>query len=76
MVEPIIFMLMDVPTNPVFCPILPLIAIAISDDAAANEGIRMPADLFRIRVEDADKNHLQKSRGRPVLDSYPSIPLR
>ena len=34
MVEPIIFMLMDVPMNPVFCPILPLIALAF-----ANEGI-------------------------------------
>jgi hypothetical protein len=32
MVEPIIFMLMDVPTNPVFCPILPLIALAFADD--------------------------------------------
>ena len=35
MIEPIIFMLMDVPTNPVFCLILPLIAlpVAFADDA-------------------------------------------
>ena len=46
MVVPIIFMLMDVPTNPVFYPILPLIALAFADDAFANEGIRTPADLF------------------------------
>ena len=50
MVEPIIFMLMDVPTNPVFCPILSLIALAFADDAFANEGIRTPEDSFRLRV--------------------------
>ena len=38
MVEPIIFMLMDVPTNPVFCPILPLIALAFANDAFPMKG--------------------------------------
>ena len=59
MVEPIIFMLVDVPTSPVFCPILLLIALAFANDAFANEGIRTPADLFRHQVEGPDKNHLE-----------------
>ena len=60
MVEPIIFILLiDISTNPVFCPIIPLIAPAFADNAFANEGMRMPADLFRLRVEDPNKNHLE-----------------
>ena len=59
MVEPIMFMLMDAPTNPVFSPILPLIALAFADDAFANEGIRTPADLFKLRVEDPNNNYLE-----------------
>ena len=59
MVEPIICMLMDVPTNPVFCPILPLIALAFADDVFVNEGIRTPADQFRLRVGDPGKYHLE-----------------
>ena len=69
MVEPIIFMLMGVPANPVFCPILPLIALAFADDAFANEGIRTPADLFRLRVEDPDKNHLEVPWKASILDT-------
>ena len=69
MVEPIIFMLMDVPTNPIFCPILPLIALAFADDAFANEGIRTPADLFRLRVEDPGKNHLEVPWKASILDT-------
>ena len=64
MVGPIISMLMDVPTNPVFCPILPLIALAF-----ANEGIRTPADLFRLRVEDPDKNHIEVPWKTTILDA-------
>ena len=69
MVEPIIFMLMDVPTNLVFCPILPLIALAFADDTFANEGIRTPADLFRLQVEDPDKNHLEVPWKASILDT-------
>ena len=69
MVEPIIFMLMDVPTNPVFYPILPLIAFAFADDAFASGGIRTPADLFRLRVEDPDKNHLEVPWKASILDT-------
>ena len=52
MVEPIIFMLMDVPTNPVFCPILLLIALAFADDAFTNEGVcsRPTADPSHPRI--------------------------
>ena len=42
MVEPTIFMTMDVPTNPVFCPVLPLISLAFAED---------PADLFRLELK-------------------------
>ena len=69
MVEPIIFMLMDVPTNPVFCPILPLIALAFADDAFSNEGIRTPADLFRLRVEDSNRNYLEVPWKASILDT-------
>ena len=69
MVEPIIFMLIDVPTNPVFCPILPLIALAFADDAFANEGIRTPADLFRLRVEDPNRNYLEVPWKASILDA-------
>ena len=60
---------MDIPTNPVFRPILPLIAFAFADDAFANEGIRTPADLFRLQVEDLDKNHLEVSWKASILDA-------
>ena len=59
MVELIIFMLMDVPTNPVFCPIILLIALAFADGAFANEEIRTPADLFRLRVGDFGRSYLE-----------------
>ena len=69
MVEPIIFMLMDVPTSPVFCPILPLIALAFADDDFANEGIWMPPDLLRLRIEDPNKNHLEAPWKASILDT-------
>ena len=69
MAEPIIFMLMDVPTNPVFCPILPLIAQAFANDSFANKGIRTPADLFRLRVEDPGKNYLEVPWKASILDT-------
>ena len=68
MVEPIIFMLIVISANLVFCPILPLIALAFAD-AFANEGIRAPADLFRLRVEDPDKNYLEVPWKASILDT-------
>ena len=68
MVKLIIFMLIDISENLVFCPILPLIALAFAD-AFANEGIRAPADLFRLRVEDLDKSYLEVTWKASILDT-------
>ena len=55
--------------EPVFCPILPLISLAFADDAFANEGIRTPADLFRLQVEDPDKHHVEVPWKASILDT-------
>ena len=45
------------------------IALAFADDAFANEGILTPADLFRLRVEDPDKNHSEVLWKASILDN-------